>query len=204
MQRYTSTAVNRPPEWDRISSPTRIYHNTNIEEIPATDTSPRLYRYTVEEYTPAEYAAMQGQQIEQLRAANAPGTIAFVWLAEDGQIDDVTAAEHVEVFTPWAAGIAYIAGELRSYDAGSGLALYRCAQNHTAQADWSPDATPALWVRVADPGDEWPAWSQPIGAHDAYGQGDQVTHDGKHWRSDVDANVWAPGVYGWTEVLENA
>jgi hypothetical protein len=29
--------------------------------------------------------------------------------------------------------------------------------------------------------------------------GDKVSHNEKHWISDVDANVWEPGVYGWTE-----
>lgn len=37
-------------------------------------------------------------------------------------------------------------------------------------------------------------------AHDAYGKGDKVSHNGKHWQSDIDANVYEPGVYGWSEV----
>ena len=36
----------------------------------------------------------------------------------------------------------------------------------------------------------------------AYNSGDKVSHNGKHWTSNVDANVWEPGVYGWTEVTE--
>ena len=47
--------------------------------------------------------------------------------------------------------------------------------------------------------DDYPAYVQPTGAHDAYGAGDRVSHNGKHWSSDVDGNVWEPGVYGWTE-----
>ena len=43
-----------------------------------------------------------------------------------------------------------------------------------------------------------PAWVQPTGAHDAYNEGDQVTHDGQTWTSDLDGNVWEPGVHGWT------
>jgi hypothetical protein len=26
-----------------------------------------------------------------------------------------------------------------------------------------------------------------------------VSHNDKHWISDVDANIWEPGVYGWSE-----
>ena len=52
---------------------------------------------------------------------------------------------------------------------------------------------------TSDPADKWPEWSQPLGAHDAYSKGDQVSHNGKHWISTADANVWEPGVYGWEE-----
>lgn len=31
-------------------------------------------------------------------------------------------------------------------------------------------------------------------------KGDKVSHNGKHWQSDIDANVYEPGVYGWSEV----
>ena len=121
-------------------------------------------------------------------------SIAFVTLAEKGDIDEVTATEHSEVFAPWEIGIAYSVGQLRAYEGK----LYKCVQAHTSQADWTPDATPALWKLAGDPAEEWPAWSQPIGAHDAYAKGDKVTHQGKHWVSDCDGNVWEPGVYGWT------
>ena len=78
--------------------------------------------------------------------------------------------------------------------------LYKCIQPHTTQADWTPDVTPALWVMVSL--EEWPDWIQPTGAHDAYAKGDKVTHNSKKWTSDVDANTWEPGVYGWTEYVE--
>ena len=32
--------------------------------------------------------------------------------------------------------------------------------------------------------------------------GKMTVHNGKHWTSNVDANVWEPGVYGWTEAAE--
>ena len=35
-----------------------------------------------------------------------------------------------------------------------------------------------------------------------YMQGDKVTHNGKTWISDIDGNVWEPGVYGWSEATE--
>lgn len=29
---------------------------------------------------------------------------------------------------------------------------------------------------------------------------DKVIHNGKTWVSDIDNNVWEPGVYGWNEI----
>lgn len=50
-----------------------------------------------------------------------------------------------------------------------------------------------------EPGQEW---RQPTGAHDAYPQDWEVTHDGRTWISTTPANVWTPGVSGWREVVE--
>lgn len=80
--------------------------------------------------------------------------------------------------------------------------LYRCLTEHTSQESWKPDAAPSLWVRIDDPAIEWPEWRQPTGSTDAYPKGAKVSHNGKHWISNVDANVWEPGVYGWTEAEE--
>lgn len=122
--------------------------------------------------------------------------IAFVTLTENGTIDEVTATEHAELFSPWADGITYEVGAIRRYE----KVLYRCVQAHTSQEDWTPDKTPALWTKVGDPAEEYPAWSQPIGAHDAYASGDKVSHNNKKWVSAMDGNVWEPGAYGWSEI----
>lgn len=108
-------------------------------------------------------------------------------------LDDATALEGVTLFPRWQEGIAVSVGDRYQYEG----TLYACAQAHTTQADWPPDITPALWRVVSV--EEWPAWIQPTGAQDAYAKGDKVSYNGKHWVSDVDANVWAPGVYGWSE-----
>lgn len=129
--------------------------------------------------------------------------IAFVILAEQGQIDDVTAAEQSSLFAEWVPNMAYAVGQLRQY----GGKLYRCIQAHTSQADWEPGAAASLWALTSDPAEEWPAWSQPLGSHDAYAKGAQVTHSGKRWISGVDGNVWEPGAGGvgpdiWAEATE--
>ena len=45
------------------------------------------------------------------------------------------------------------------------------------------------------PGEEWPAFVQPAGAHDAYKQGDKVTYNGQHYICKIDNCVWNPDAY---------
>ena len=109
---------------------------------------------------------------------------------------DENAVKVIDLYPVWAVGIAVAKDSRYQYEGK----LYKCVQAHTTQADWAPDVTPALWVIVSL--EEWPEWIQPTGSHDAYSKGAKVTHNGKKWTSDVDANVWEPGVYGWTEYVE--
>lgn len=113
-------------------------------------------------------------------------------------LTDETALDTIDLFPAWRAGEAYAIGDRIQY---SGK-LYKVVQAHTSQADWTPDAVPALYVEVAAPG-EIPVWKQPTGAHDTYAKGNRV-----HWptatdpvyESTVDNNSWAPNVYGWVQV----
>lgn len=114
-------------------------------------------------------------------------------------LDDKTALDVTVLFPEWAVGKAYSVDERIRYEDK----LYRCVQAHTSQADWIPPETPALWTEVAKPG-EIPVWKQPTGAHDAYNKGDKVhypTKDDPVYISLIDANVYAPDVYGW-EMIE--
>ena len=115
-------------------------------------------------------------------------------------LDDETALDVTVLFPEWAVGKAYAADERIRY----GDKLYRCVQAHTSQADWTPDATPALWTEVAKPG-EIPVWKQPTGAQDAYNKGDKVhypTVSDPVYESLIDANVYSPEAYpaGWKKL----
>lgn len=134
----------------------------------------------------------------EIQKATDTGGIMFVTLTEAGSIDLVTAAEHAELFAEWAFHINYKTGQIRRYDG----TLYKCVQDHTSQEGWTPPEAPSLWSKTSDPAEEWPEWIAPIGAHDSYSLGAKVSHNGKHWTSTVDNNVWEPGVYGWEEVTD--
>ena len=111
-------------------------------------------------------------------------------------LTDSEAFDVAELFPMWKVEHEYQTGDRVQYEAK----LYKCLQNHTSQEDWIPSTAVSLWVEVSDPSIEFPEWVQPQGAQDAYAKGSKVSHSEKHWISDVDNNVWMPGVYGWTEV----
>ena len=112
-------------------------------------------------------------------------------------LTDEDAVNTPYLFAPWAAAEQYATGDRVRY----GNLLYRCLQAHTSQDDWAPDVAVSLWVRIDDPAIEWPEWRQPAGAHDAYPLGARVSHAGKRWISDIDNNVWEPGIAGWSEYV---
>ena len=108
---------------------------------------------------------------------------------------------------PSGAHDAYQAGDIVNYNG----TLYQSLIDGNV---WSPDVYPAGWEvygESPDPGPgpdpdpdptDYPEWVQPTGAHDAYTMGATVSHNGKHWVSTANANVWEPGVYGWEEVTD--
>lgn len=110
-------------------------------------------------------------------------------------VDDSEAYDHPEAFPFWKVGVPYVKDDRVRYKD----ALFKVLQNHTSQSDWTPDVAVSLFVEISDPSIKWPEWKQPTGGHDAYSKGDKVSHNGKHWISAIDNNVWEPGVYGWEE-----
>ena len=111
-------------------------------------------------------------------------------------LNDADALAIKTAYPEWNAAATYAAGDKALY----GGILYKCLQDHTAQAGWNPVDSPSLWAKVLIPDDGTiPAWEQPDSTN-PYMKGDKVTHNGKTWISDVDNNVWEPGFYGWTEV----
>ena len=113
-------------------------------------------------------------------------------------LSDNEALEAVELFPHWNPDSHNYAVDDRVQDDG---VLYKVLQAHTSQPSWTPAASPSLFVRVDNPAEEWPEWIQPLGSTDAYALGAKVSYNGKHWISTVDNNIWAPGTYGWDEVV---
>lgn len=111
-------------------------------------------------------------------------------------ITDETALDVKDLFEEWKPDTEYKLGKRVLYEDD----LYRVEQQHTSQAQYPPPMVPALYTKIAKPG-EIPVWRQPTGAQDGYDYGDEVWYpdvDDDIWVSDYEGkNVWAPGVYGW-------
>ena len=112
--------------------------------------------------------------------------------------DDQTALAGKELYPLWNETEVYKAGDRVRYDE----ILYKCLQNHTAQASWTPTDAPSLWAKVLIPTPaEIPEWEQPESTN-PYMKGDKVAYKGKTYVSLIDNNVWSPEAYpqGWKEV----
>ena len=111
-----------------------------------------------------------------------------------------------ETARPWLAPAGahdqYKAGEYMIWTDGK---LYQCISD-TA---YSPADYAAAWKAEGagggdsgGEGDEYPAFVQPTGAHDAYNVGDKVTFEGKRYVCKMANCAYSPSAYpaGWEEV----
>ena len=125
--------------------------------------------------------------MQQLRAA-------LMDFAAD--VPDDKAVKYPMLFEPWEAGKAYAADDRRQY----ADRLWKCLQAHTSQDDWTPDATAALWVEVAAPG-EYREIKENMLSTEAFAK-DEIgwwqTKDNLY-KSKIANNVYTPESYpdGW-------
>lgn len=155
------------------------------------------------EMTPEEIASIQSQVAKQMaEEAKRQLTmeevirLAIAKTINSITIEDETALRMVEYY-PAPDAASYAAGDRIQYNGK----LYKCLQAHTAQADWNPVDAPSLWAEVlaGQDGTAIGEWVQPDSTN-PYMRGDRVSYNGKIYESEVDNNVWAPGVYGWVEI----
>lgn len=107
--------------------------------------------------------------------------------------DDEQALKVADLYDLWSGdGVAYKTGKYLLYKD----ILYKVLQNHTSQADWTPETASSLYAKVlTDPAGKVLPWEQP-NSNNPYKKGDRVTHKGYTWESLVDSNVWEPGAVG--------
>lgn len=130
---------------------------------------------------------MKMSKLKKLRAAIESASVSLA---------DEVAADVPELFPMWKENADLAVGERVQYNG----VLYKVLIAHKTQSDWTPDVSPSLFavVLIPDPG-VIPEWVQP-GSTNPYMKGDKVRHVEKVWESEIDGNVWEPGVYGWIEI----
>ena len=84
----------------------------------------------------------------------------------------------------------------------AGTSYYYCVVTNTDNAatgnKTATAVSNAVSVVVSNNQTLPPEWVQPFGGHDAYSIGDEVSYNGQVWVSNINGNVWAPGVFGWS------
>ena len=185
-----------PPEYNPAAE------NLSSEWIVDLQTATYTKVWTVTDKTEAEqtdYINQQAQQVEENRKELARQRVEQneieVINTEAEALPDEDALDNMNLFPAYVIGKDYILNERFMYPLDG--KLYKVLQPHTSAIQWKPDEAESLYVAVTPPG-VIADWVQPAGAHDAYMQGDIVTHNGQTWISNVDNNVWEPGVYGWS------
>lgn len=142
--------------------------------------------------TPAELTALRARITALFHA-----DVAYI-VTRDSATPGVIAAALVDASQRpvWRAGLSVTVGQVYQYQRN----VYEVVQAHRTQSDWTPTVARSLWTRYRDPNAAPEAWVQPVGAHDAYRIGEKVTFGGFTWQNTIAANVWQPGVTGWTNL----
>ena len=165
----------------------KIYENGIIREM------------TTEELAAMQEEAAQAEAEEKHRPLSLAEVQEMMVRAQINTLtmDDATALRMVEYY-PEPDAASYAVGDRIQYNGK----LYKCLQAHTAQADWNPVDAPSLWAEVlaGQDGTAIGEWVQPDSTN-PYMRGDKVNYKGQLYESEVDNNVWAPGVYGWVEII---
>ena len=59
-------------------------------------------------------------------------------------LEDKKALQYMDMYPLWQSGLSVKVNERYQYNGR----LYKVAQAHTTQSDWTPDVTPSLWVVI--------------------------------------------------------
>lgn len=110
---------------------------------------------------------------------------------------DDDAKQMAEYYPEWQVGVNYKQDWIVKY----GKSLYKIAQSHTSQSQWTPGSsgTESLYTNIMLDSEGHYVWKQPTGYHDAYDKGDIVEYKGLLYESLIDGNSWSPDTYpyGW-------
>lgn len=112
----------------------KIYENGTIREMTAEEIA-AMQDAAARAEAEEKHRPLSAVEVQELLLRQQINTLA---------VDDQTAYRMREFYPEWAAGQSYAVGYKLLY----GGELYKVIQAHTSQADWTPDAVPALFTRI--------------------------------------------------------
>lgn len=170
-------------------------YNSQTQKLGALILDSIYYTYQVLDLTEAEINGRIVSQTENDKQQLIQAKLELQVVEDAQSASDEDALEQISLYPFWQDLVGQFIETpflcLNIVD--SELRLYRLEQSHAFE--FEPQEVPALFTRVQL--DEVLNWVQPTGAQDAYNIGDQVVYpsdSGQIWTSQVDANVFAPGV----------
>lgn len=143
------------------------------------------------EYLPDTDIGRLQKTVKALEEGATVNTLAAVIVAET--FTDEQALKVPTLYKNWnGEGVKYVSGKRVRFEG----VLYKVLQDHTSQADWTPDIAPSLFAKVLieDP-NAIVEWVQPDSTN-GYSIGHKVLRNGVAYESLVDDNVWEPGAIG--------
>lgn len=182
----------------------RLAYNPNTQDLQVNDNNGVLEWQIVSKSTEEinRYLDSVDAQIDALAVKRLLQKIAEPILADEANLTEQDIADAMAVYKQYRIGVTY---DKDSNDPDEKRFIYNdklykvIGTKHTSQADWTPDTAVSLYVEVTPPG-VIAEWVQPTGAHDAYDVGAKVTWNGHLWENTSPANVYEPGVWGWTDL----
>lgn len=166
---------------------------TEAGECISNPTEEQIFADGWQIYTPPPFVPQPQDEPDYEQVVEA---VKKMFSTDTEEMSDEDALDVAALYPTWRSKMGTeVSVGTRLWDDGK---LWKVIQPHTVQEDWRPADAVSLFVEVSI--EEWPEWRQPVGAHDAYNAGDQVSYEGSHWRSNCDGNIWAPGIFGWDEV----
>ena len=112
-------------------------------------------------------------------------------------LTDEEANEFSLLFEEWSPSGVYKIGDRIRYNG----VLYKCLEDNNATMETPPSVIPSVWTEIFAEAvsEEIPVWEQPEEGN-GYADGDRVIHNDIIYISQVDNNIWEPGIAG-TESL---
>ena len=178
--------------------------NMQYVDVPEDFDFADMMNYTIVDgqitYSPRPLTPEEESELEQMeRSAQMDAAIQL--FVKSAALTDSQALTVSAFYDKWDPSAHYSEGDRVRYDGK----LWKCREEHDAQASWTPAEAHSLWGQVIEPGTV-PEWQQAQpGIFDGYEKGQHVMLDGVEWVSIYDGlNVWKPGDVGTESLWERA